>query len=77
MPRLFLRPAHLFPLLLVMASYEEKPSSSNDVVSVRNDTGWENVRRADDVLLAKLGYKSEFKREFSVSLITPRKVTEC
>jgi hypothetical protein len=29
-----------------------------------------NVRRADDVLLAKLGYKSEFRREFSVSLIT-------
>ena len=27
------------------------------------------VRHADDVLLAKLGYKSEFKREFSVSLL--------
>ena len=25
------------------------------------------LRRADDVMLAKLGYKSEFKREFSVS----------
>ena len=27
-----------------------------------------SLRRADDVLLAKLGYKSEFRREFSVSL---------
>ena len=77
MSRLLLRPAHFFPLLLVMASDEEKPSPSNDVVSVRNDSGWDNVRRADDVLLAKLGYKSEFQREFSVSLITPRKATGC
>ena len=56
---------------------EEKPTVSNDVVSVRNEAGWDNVRRADDVLLAKLGYKSEFRREFSVSLITLRKATEC
>ena len=26
-----------------------------------------SVRHADDALLAELGYKSEFKREFSVS----------
>ena len=26
-----------------------------------------DIRRADDKLLAKLGYASEFKREFSVS----------
>jgi len=25
------------------------------------------LRRADDVLLAQLGYKAEFRREFSVS----------
>ena len=29
------------------------------------------LRHADDVLLAQLGYKSEFKREFSVSLQAP------
>ena len=29
------------------------------------------VKHADDVLLAQLGYKSEFKREFSVSLVSP------
>lgn len=28
----------------------------------------ESVRHADDALLAELGYKSEFKREFSVSV---------
>ena len=27
-----------------------------------------SVRHADDILLAELGYKSEFKREFSVRL---------
>lgn len=27
------------------------------------------LRHADDALLAKLGYRSEFKREFSVSLL--------
>jgi hypothetical protein len=60
-----------------MAADQEKPTVSNDVVSVRNESGLETVRRADDVLLAKLGYKSEFRREFSVSLITLRKATEC
>jgi hypothetical protein len=28
-----------------------------------------SVRHADDALLAELGYKSEFKREFSVSCL--------
>ena len=28
------------------------------------------LKHADDALLAQLGYKSEFKREFSVSLST-------
>ena len=60
-----------------MATDKEKPTVSNDVVSVRNESGLDNVRHADDVLLAKLGYKSEFRREFSVSLITLRKATEC
>jgi amino acid transporter len=51
-----------------MLKDEEKPSATNDIVSVRNESAsaCENVRRADDVLLAKLGYKSEFKREFSL-----------
>ena len=29
-----------------------------------------SIRHADDVLLAKLGYKSEFRREFSVCCTT-------
>lgn len=29
------------------------------------------VRHADDVLLADLGYKAEFKREFSVGTLIP------
>jgi hypothetical protein len=37
---LALRPAHFFPLLFVMAKDQEKPSVSNDVVSVRNESGW-------------------------------------
>jgi hypothetical protein len=62
-----------------MLKDEEKPSATNDIVSVRNESAsaCENVRRADDVLLAKLGYKSEFKREFSVSRIALRKATGC
>lgn len=32
------------------------------------DNALSTVQKRDDVLLAKLGYKGEFKREFSVSL---------
>jgi hypothetical protein len=56
-----------------MAVDQEKSSASNDVVSVHKDSMSDGVRRADDVLLAQLGYKSEFRREFSVSLIVLRK----
>ncbi|KAI0005109.1 amino acid/polyamine transporter I [Russula compacta] len=50
-----------------MSTDEEKRSISNDVVLVHHDTkAIESTRRADDVLLAKLGYRSEFKREFSL-----------
>lgn len=49
-----------------MAMGGEKPSASNDVVPAQNDTELDGVRRTDDILLAKLGYKSEFKREFSL-----------
>jgi hypothetical protein len=56
-----------------MSVEEKKDSISNDVTPVHHDTkgiqGIHGIRRADNVLLAKLGYKSEFKREFSVSLI--------
>jgi len=53
-----------------MSAAEEKPYISNDVTVVYHETthkGIEEVRRADNVLLAHLGYRSEFKREFSVS----------
>ena len=51
----------------------EKDTSVNvDAVTVDphrkgHNTGLLSLRHADDVLLAKLGYKSEFRREFSVS----------
>ncbi|KAI9447937.1 amino acid/polyamine transporter I [Lactarius indigo] len=48
-----------------MVTDVEKPSASNDVASAHNGSE-SNVRRADDILLAKLGYKSEFRREFSL-----------
>jgi hypothetical protein len=54
-----------------MSADEEKPSISNDVVFVHHGdkkTGTNEIRHADDILLARLGYKSEFRREFSVSL---------
>lgn len=50
-----------------MSAEKEQSSISNDVVSVHHE-GTEGIRRADNVLLARLGYKSEFKREFSVSV---------
>jgi hypothetical protein len=54
-----------------MSTEEKKSSISNDVSPVHHDSdlkGVQGIRRADNVLLAKLGYRSEFKREFSVSL---------
>jgi hypothetical protein len=54
-----------------MSADEEKPKISNDVVVVHHGdekAGTNEIRRADDILLARLGYKSEFRREFSVSL---------
>jgi hypothetical protein len=55
--------------LTAKSADEEKRSISNYVTSVHHDPakGVDGVRREDNVLLAKLGYKSEFKREFSVS----------
>ena len=53
-----------------MSADNEKLSISNDVTSVHHDVkGTESIRRDDNVLLARLGYKSEFKREFSVSVL--------
>ena len=52
-----------------MSAEEKKFSISDDVTTVHHDVkGIQGIRRADNVLLAKLGYRSEFKREFSVSL---------
>jgi hypothetical protein len=52
-----------------MSVEKEQLSISNEVVLVQHDVKrTESIRRADNVLLAKLGYKSEFKREFSVSV---------
>ena len=51
-----------------MSADEKKDSGSNEVTSVHHDAkGIEGTRQADNILLAKLGYRSEFKREFSVS----------
>ncbi|KAI9513298.1 amino acid/polyamine transporter I [Russula earlei] len=50
-----------------MSADEEKNYISNDVASVHPDAkSVEIIRRTDNVLLAKLGYKAEFKREFSL-----------
>jgi len=59
-----------------MSAEEKKLSNiSNDVTPVDRDAkAIQGIRRADNVLLAKLGYKSEFKREFSVSLCS---ATQC
>jgi hypothetical protein len=59
-----------------MSADEEKPTISNDVVLAQHGyNGSEDIRRGDDIMLAKLGYKSEFRREFSVSLVLRRVVT--
>lgn len=51
-----------------MSADEKKDSVSNDVTPVHHGVkGIEDTRRKDNILLAKLGYRSEFKREFSVS----------
>jgi regulatory protein YycI of two-component signal transduction system YycFG len=53
-----------------MSVDKEKRSISEDVASVHHDVKeTEGIRRADNVLLARLGYRSEFKREFSVSVL--------
>jgi hypothetical protein len=53
-----------------MSADKEKRSISDDVASVHNGVKEkEGIRRADNVLLARLGYRSEFKREFSVSVL--------
>jgi hypothetical protein len=58
-----------------MSADEEKPTISNDIVLVHHENKkTEEIWHADDMLLAKLGYKSEFRREFSVSLALRRVV---
>lgn len=66
-----------------MSESEKLPSKevvNVDSVPIASDRGSPDnslvsLRHADDALLAKLGYKSEFRREFSVST-TCRKVGE-
>ena len=41
---------------------------SEDLAKNADNEGLTAVKHADDALLAKLGYQSVFKREFSVSL---------
>jgi amino acid permease len=56
-----------------MSLASEKEKSTFDTVDVGLSKGSHDVdslRHADDVLLAELGYKSEFKREFSVRVIS-------
>jgi hypothetical protein len=53
-----------------MSTKSEKEATTIQTLNVSGVHGSHNVgavRHADDVLLAELGYKSEFKREFSVS----------
>lgn len=68
---------HPHPYLLTTMSDSEKSSKRTDVTTIvtasalverRSPNGsLLSVRHADDALLAELGYKAEFKREFSVS----------
>jgi hypothetical protein len=49
-----------------MAEKETTVVNTVDFAKAESDHDVDSLRRADDVLLAKLGYRSEFKREFSV-----------
>ncbi|EGN97033.1 hypothetical protein SERLA73DRAFT_185320 [Serpula lacrymans var. lacrymans S7.3] len=50
--------------VMVLMPKVEKSDTSIDVVTVQEDAS--ALRAADNALLAELGYKSEFKREFSM-----------
>jgi hypothetical protein len=54
------------------ADEEKKPTSFDDVISAHGEKGLDEVRHADNILLARLGYKSQFRREFSVGLALRR-----
>lgn len=65
----------------VTAMSEKRAEFSNgkDVTAVEvstnnGDSDLSALRHADDALLAELGYKSEFRREFSVSLVSPARL---
>jgi len=50
-----------------MSLESEKEKTTVDVALSKDSHGdVDALRHADDVLLAELGYKAEFKREFSV-----------
>lgn len=63
------REIHVFFIVLTLMSQTSKKENQSVEVAetvARDDSP--SLRHADDVRLAELGYKSEFKREFSVSL---------
>ena len=54
-------------LVFSMSGDEKHPVVMRASPEPSSDPSLVDIRRADDVRLAELGYKSEFKREFSVS----------
>jgi hypothetical protein len=60
-----------------MATSKSSGKSATDVVIEEKPAHGDSdstltVRHADDALLAELGYKSQFRREFSVRLVLSR-----
>ncbi len=54
-----------------MSEKQSKGSVEAVTVDASPDGSLMTLRHADDALLAQIGYKSEFKREFSVSQWRP------
>lgn len=56
-----------------------EPEKLDDLKGVDVQTSHRSVLNADDELLAELGYKSEFKREFTVGdhVLRAPDVTKC
>lgn len=59
---------------ITMPSLIKGDKSDIKVHAVVQDVSSPLPRHADDAKLAELGYKSEFKREFSVSLCSSMKI---
>lgn len=50
---------------------DPKKEKHNTNVVIMEHTDTQSIIRADDARLAELGYKSEFRREFTVRLSIP------